>query len=69
MTFHAALAVMAATAVPVAMRTSLPRNLISQLHPDRSARLARTASAHLSSLRSGNSKPVFARAYNGKEVR
>jgi hypothetical protein len=27
------------------------------------------AMAHLSSLRSGNRKPVFARAYNGKEVR
>jgi hypothetical protein len=27
------------------------------------------AMGYLSSLRSGNSKPVFARAYNGKEVR
>ena len=27
------------------------------------------AMSYLSSLRSGNSKPVFARAYNGKEVR
>ena len=27
------------------------------------------AKTHLSSLRSGNRKPVFARAYNGREVR